>query len=113
MLGIDHSAISVADVGLSLDFYAAHGLVEGKRTLNQGPTQTALDGVDGAEVDVVPMLPQHTPAHLELLGYRTPRGMARKAAAPNDIAATRIVWAADRDALLRDPDGHLHQTVAR
>jgi hypothetical protein len=26
----------------------------------------------------------------------------------NDVAATRIVWRSDRDALLRDPDGHLH-----
>jgi len=29
----------------------------------------------------------------------------------NDIAATRIVWHADRDALVRDDDGHLHQLV--
>ncbi len=28
---------------------------------------------------------------------------------PNDdVAATRIVWRSNRDALLRDPDGHLH-----
>jgi len=25
----------------------------------------------------------------------------------NDVAATRIVWRSNRDALLRDPDGHL------
>ena len=29
--------------------------------------------------------------------------------AVNDIAATRIVWRSDGDALVCDPDGHLHQ----
>jgi hypothetical protein len=29
--------------------------------------------------------------------------------AVNDIAATRIVWRSDGDALIHDPDGHFHQ----
>jgi hypothetical protein len=46
---------------------------------------------------------QDTP-HLELFGYLTPVGRR----AVSDVAATRIVWQADRDALLCGPDGHLH-----
>jgi catechol 2,3-dioxygenase-like lactoylglutathione lyase family enzyme len=54
MLGIDHSALCVADVAASERFYASHGLCVGKRSLNHGPTQAALDGLDDVEVDVVP-----------------------------------------------------------
>jgi len=111
VLGIDHSAISVADVDRSIAFYAAHGLTQGERGLNQGPTQVALDGIDAVVVDVVPLLPERAPAHLELLGYHGPRGAGRDPLMANDIAATRIVWHADRDALVRDDDGHLHQLV--
>jgi catechol 2,3-dioxygenase-like lactoylglutathione lyase family enzyme len=109
VMGIDHSAVCVADVAASLRFYDSHGLCEGKASNNHGPTQVALDGLDGVEVDVVPMNPAETPPHVELLGYRfpTPGGGARLRV--NDIAATRIVWRADQDTLLRDPDGHLHQ----
>ena len=109
MLGIDHSAIAVADTAASLAFYDAHGLGEGTRTLNQGPTQVALDGVTDARVDVVPLDPAVTPPHLELLGYRTPPPRTGRGWQANDIAATRIVWRGDRNALVRDPDGHLHQ----
>jgi catechol 2,3-dioxygenase-like lactoylglutathione lyase family enzyme len=107
--GVDHSAISVADIAASRRFYAGHGLAEGHATLNQGPAQVALDGLDGVVTDVVPMKPGATPPHLELLGYRTPRGRPHDPLAANDVAATRIVWRAGREALIRDPDGHLHQ----
>jgi catechol 2,3-dioxygenase-like lactoylglutathione lyase family enzyme len=107
--GIDHSALSVADVAASRRLFAERGLSEGKATLNKGPAQVALDGLDGVEAEVVPMNPAGAPPHVELLGYRTPRGRAHPPLAANDVAATRIVWHADRDALLRDPDGHLHQ----
>ena len=56
-MGIDHTAISVFDVPTSQHFYEEHGLTHGKRTINQGPTQDALDGLDGVEVDVFPMNP--------------------------------------------------------
>ena len=108
-LGIDHSAISVADADASALFYAAHGLQPGARTLNQGETQAALDGLAAPCVDVVPMLPAVAAPHLELLGYRTPRLGPAPLLYANDIAATRILWASDRQALIRDPDGHLHQ----
>jgi len=112
VLGIDHSAISVADVDRSIAFYTAHGLTQGNRTLNKGPAQVALDGIDGVVVDVVPLMPPRAPAHLELLGYHGPRAPIRDPLQPNDIAATRIVWHADSDTLVRDPDGHLHQLSA-
>lgn len=109
LLGIDHSAISVSDASAGRRFYEALGLSARGQTLNQGPTQMILDGLPEAEVDVVPMLPRQDTPHLELLGYRKPvgRGVTGPLRA-NDVAATRIVWAADRDELIRDPDGHLH-----
>jgi catechol 2,3-dioxygenase-like lactoylglutathione lyase family enzyme len=108
LLGIDHSAISVSDIDTSCRFYAALGLSVHGRTLNEGATQVALDGLPNVEVDVVPMLPQQATPHIELLGYRHPSGRSAGRLDANDIAATRVVWAADRDQLLRDPDGHLH-----
>ncbi|HQT61454.1 MULTISPECIES: VOC family protein [Acidiphilium] len=109
IMGIDHSAISVSDVVASRRFYARHGLGEAGATVNYGPTQDALDGLDGAEVDVVPMNPTGKPPHVELLGYRHPVGRALHPLFANDLAATRIVWRSNADALIRDPDGHLHQ----
>jgi catechol 2,3-dioxygenase-like lactoylglutathione lyase family enzyme len=108
LLGIDHSAISVSDVNVSRQFYEALGLRPGRQTFNHGPTQAALDGLIGAEVDVVPLLPDTKTPHLELLGYRAPRARRAERPASNDVAATRTVWRMDRDLLLRDPDGHLH-----
>ncbi len=108
-LGIDHSAISVADEEASAAFYEALGLGTGKRTLNEGPAQQRLDGLPGVEVAVVPMEPQGGTPHLELLGYRTPKGQAGPALQANDVAATRIVWRGGQVRLISDPDGHLQQ----
>jgi catechol 2,3-dioxygenase-like lactoylglutathione lyase family enzyme len=108
VLGIDHSAISVADAGMSRRFYEALGLRADRPTLNEGPTQAALDGVPDVRVDVVPLSPESGTPHLELLGYRNPIGRPADRLSANDVAATRIVWRSDRNALLRDPDGHLH-----
>jgi catechol 2,3-dioxygenase-like lactoylglutathione lyase family enzyme len=107
--GIDHSAISVSDVAASRRFYARHGLGEGGAKVNYGPTQDALDGLVGVEVEVVPMNPTGTPPHVELLGYRHPVGSGLRPLATNDLAATRIVWRSNVDALIRDPDGHIHE----
>jgi catechol 2,3-dioxygenase-like lactoylglutathione lyase family enzyme len=108
LLGIDHSAISVADLDVARAFFEALGLSTQGRTLNRGASQAALDGLVGAEVDVVPLMPLIATPHLELLGYRTPSPRTAERLAANDVAATRIVWSADRHALLRDPDAHLH-----
>jgi catechol 2,3-dioxygenase-like lactoylglutathione lyase family enzyme len=109
LMGIDHSAVCVSDVAASERFYARHGLCDGKRSLNHGPTQAALDGLDDVEVDVVPMNPSKHPPHVELLSYRRPTAVAGGRLSPNDVAATRIVWRSDQEGLLHDPDGHLHQ----
>ena len=109
VMGIDHSAISVRDVAASRRFYAHGGLSEAVAAINQGRAQDALDGLDDVQVDVVPMNPPHGRPHVEMLGYRHPVGRTMRPLAPNDIAATRIVWQSNGDGLLRDPDGHLHQ----
>lgn len=109
IMGIDHSAISVSDIAASRRFYARQGLSEAGATVNHGPTQDALDGLDGVEVDVVPMTPADKQPHVEMLGYRHPVGRPLHSLSTNDIAATRIVWRSNVDALIRDPDGHLHQ----
>ncbi len=109
ILRIDHSAISVADVAASRRFYEALGLSGDRPSVNHGPTQAALDGLAGARVDVQPMRPPAGPPHLELLCYRHPVGRPAGPARVNDIVATRILWQADHDGLLTDPDGHLHR----
>lgn len=111
VIGIDHSAIVATDLNAAMCFYEAVGLTEGKRTLNHGVTQAALDGVDDPRVDVVPMRPAARPPHVELLHYRQPVGAPCPPWRANDVAATRIVWQGPAPALLRDPDGHLHQVA--
>ena len=112
LLGIDHSAIVVSDLTASCDFYETAGLATGKATLNQGAMQATLDGLDAPCADVVPMQPADAPPHVELLHYRRPAAGNREPWAVNDVAATRIVWDGPASALLRDPDGHLHQIAA-
>lgn len=109
IMGIDHSALSVSDVEVSRRFYRRHGLKEMGATVNRGPAQDALDDLDGVDVDVVQMSPSGKSPHVEMLGYRHPVGRALSPLFPNDLAATRIVWQSNADALIRDPDGHLHQ----
>ncbi|TAN05871.1 MAG: glyoxalase [Rhodanobacteraceae bacterium] len=130
-LGIDHSAISVADVERSIRFYALLGLRVAARGVNRGARQQRLDALDNVEVDVVALQAAARTPHLELLGYRTPRGRAATPP-PTAIAADRLVWRASgidalldavsdagypnasasgrvdgtTVALLRDPDGH-------
>ena len=110
-MGIGHSAISVSDVAASRRFYTCRGLSEARATVNHGPTQDALDGLDGIEVDVVPLNPSDKPPHVEMLGYRHPVGRTLGPLSINDVAATRIVWRSNSDGLIRDPDGHLHQLM--
>jgi len=129
---IDHSAISVADTATSVAFYGALGLAVGGRSLNRGPEQDRLDGLDGAEVEVTALeFPAGGP-HVELLCYSGdyPRTAppAGAGVAAEDVAATRLDWAVGADMedlagrltshdvsfdpaagvlLIRDPDGHL------
>ena len=111
-IGIDHSAISVADADASTDFYRSLGLSASDPMLNQGPAQQRLDGLPDVEVMVLPMSPPEGTPHLELLGYRTPKGEAGLALKANDVAATRIVWRGRTAMVIADPDGHLHEVQA-
>jgi catechol 2,3-dioxygenase-like lactoylglutathione lyase family enzyme len=133
-LGIDHSAIAVGDIERTVDFYTRLGLRVSARSCNTGPAQQRLDHLPEVAVDVVAMQPaQPGPPHVELLGYRMPRGRALADSAANDIAADRLVLETDdlarllrrlpiggasvvaldgshqhheNAALLRDPAGH-------
>jgi catechol 2,3-dioxygenase-like lactoylglutathione lyase family enzyme len=123
---IDHSAISVADTAESVAFYAGLGLRRGVGSRNRGPEQDRLDALTGADVEVTALLPSAGVTHVELLAYHHRPAGALAAARPDDVAATRLVFAADRPTmealrhrhhrglpgpvpLLRDPDGHLLQ----
>ena len=67
-LGIDHSAISVADTGRSVAFYSRLGLARTASSLNIGREQEELDNLLGAVVEVTALAPptQAVP-HVELL----------------------------------------------
>lgn len=133
-LGIDHSAISVADSSRSIAFYGRLGLLRTASAVNVGHEQEKLDNLPGANVEVTALAPpaQAVP-HVELLCYRGNFDRHELLISRNDVAATQIVFEVDRDALdvivalnrdtifgstasetgkipavlLRDPDGHL------
>lgn len=93
-LGIDHSAIDVADMKESVDFYTrVLGFSVASRTLNSGAAQQRLDRLRGDRVDVVALQPATPgPPHVELLGYRQPAGRPLPSnTRSNDIAADRLV----------------------
>jgi catechol 2,3-dioxygenase-like lactoylglutathione lyase family enzyme len=113
-VGIDHSAICVADSARSIAFYEALGLERVAHTLNRGPAQQRLDGVVAASVEVTALAPREPGPHVELLCYHTGGG-AGGALHSNDIAATRLVFergggaaeaAAAPPRRLLDPDHH-------
>jgi catechol 2,3-dioxygenase-like lactoylglutathione lyase family enzyme len=72
-LGIDHTAIAIADTEQSLQFYRdLLGMeVEGD-SLNQGETQARLDGLPKAKVRVTALRPAQGGLGIELLDYQTP-----------------------------------------
>ncbi|HEX5281306.1 MAG TPA: VOC family protein [Micropepsaceae bacterium] len=112
-LGIDHTAISVADTSVSVKFYRdLAGFKISATSLNTGIEQQRLDAVEKPVVEVTALSLAGQPPHLELLCYRKPapcRPDVRPAC--NDIAATRIVITTERQdgncpKLVHDPDGH-------
>ena len=132
-LGIDHSAVSVADTQRSIAFYQDLGLNCTAGSLNIGPEQEKLDDVQNPVVEVTALTPPQSEPHLELLCYRG--GFDRNVKQnTNDVTATRLVFSVEnRDELkmlcasnldnlvisaaegegcrqrvfLCDPDGHL------
>jgi catechol 2,3-dioxygenase-like lactoylglutathione lyase family enzyme len=134
-IGVDHSALSVADTERSVKFYARLGLHRVGGSVNKGPQQDRLDDAAGAVVEVTALAPpQISTPHLELLCYRTGADRSSPPLATNDVAATRLILGVQngdmldafcgqnadavvagpvqfgcgiRRAMLRDPDGHL------
>lgn len=132
-LGIDHSAVSVANTATSIAFYESLGLSRSGGSLNIGPEQVNLDDVPNAVVEVTTLTPAQSTPHVELLGYRGDfdRDVQQRT---DDVTATRLVFSVEsretfdvlctyhanslvtdsvvrednaRRVLLRDPDGHL------
>jgi catechol 2,3-dioxygenase-like lactoylglutathione lyase family enzyme len=133
-IGIDQSALSVANAAHSVAFYDLLGLSPRSRQLNSGPEQDRLDGLSKVAVEVIGLSPPaaQTP-HVELLCYQTPRGRpCRPSRQARDIAASRLIFQVEdlaglvhalasagvvaspvldlssrsRAAIVRDPDGH-------
>jgi catechol 2,3-dioxygenase-like lactoylglutathione lyase family enzyme len=112
-LGIDHSAISVADTARSAAFYEALAFEVAGSSHNRGAEQARLDGLAGPDVEVTALAAAQDTPHVELLCYRE----ARREMEPignNDVAATRLVLEAspragapaDGPRRVVDPDGH-------
>lgn len=98
-LGIDHSAISIANMEQSVDFYTRLlGLRVVSRSVNSGSAQERLDRAADVLVDVVALQPAAPgPAHVELLGYKRPIGLpVPPRAKASDIFADRLVLQVDR-----------------
>jgi catechol 2,3-dioxygenase-like lactoylglutathione lyase family enzyme len=133
-LGIDHSAISVAETARSVAFYEQLGLTRIAGSLNAGPEQERLDGFADAVVEVTALAPpQQRVPHVELLCYHGDFARHEAVTGATDVAATELVFAVTPEAfaatirrntaavvggpivsqrgrslvLLHDPDGHL------
>jgi catechol 2,3-dioxygenase-like lactoylglutathione lyase family enzyme len=114
-LGIDHTAIAVSDLDVSLAFYSdTLGFELTARGVNAGPSQDALDGLDGAQVEIAVLSPPSSKGpHLELLHYLSPRPVkGRDPVWIDDVAATRTLITGEElpSGTLRDPDGHIIAT---
>lgn len=108
-LGIDHSAIAVADAERSIAFYRQLGFRLASRQGNRGAEQGRLDGLGpDTVVEVVTLACRGESApHLELLSYRTPEPSPRPAPDGSPFATVLVCRGGAGDAgSLVDPDGH-------
>ena len=102
-LGVDHSAIGVADTERSEAFYEKLlGMSVAYEGVNRGPTQESLDGTFGAVVRITGLRPpsERGPG-VEFLEYRTP---ATGRPAPVDTLSNDLVHVA-LDFAVDDLDG--------
>jgi catechol 2,3-dioxygenase-like lactoylglutathione lyase family enzyme len=135
-LGIDHTAIGVADTEASLGFYRdTLGLRVAGGSVNFGTEQEHLNGVFGCVVRITTLKPERGPA-VELLEYVSPSGgrgfpadsracdlwhwqittrvgsVAGADRAAAELGASRVSAGVIEDApggpasMIRDPDGH-------
>jgi catechol 2,3-dioxygenase-like lactoylglutathione lyase family enzyme len=116
-LGVDHSAITVAQTSRTLAFYEGMGFALDRQQLNRGTEQEQLDGLSGAAVEVSRMnAPGKAPPHLELLCYRTPQEVSTAACGaqstmslvmdvePSPATPRSFVFGGEQ--VICDPDGH-------
>jgi catechol 2,3-dioxygenase-like lactoylglutathione lyase family enzyme len=105
-LGIDHSAITVADTERSTGFWRdLVGLAVAGGSLNTGATQEQLDNAVGAVVRITGLKPERDASPgLEFLQYVTPSGGRPSPIGlrANDLVATRTVVEVDDLAALAD-----------
>lgn len=97
-LGIDHSAINVAAMDQSIDFYTRLlGLSVASHSINSGPEQERLDHAQDVAVEVIALHPgMKAPPHVELLSYERPAGRPVPAGIKaNDLLADRLVLQVD------------------
>jgi catechol 2,3-dioxygenase-like lactoylglutathione lyase family enzyme len=103
-LGIDHTAIVVADTNASLAFYRdALGLRVAGESTNYGPEQERLNNVFGARLHITALRAATGPG-IEFLEYLTPRnGRPAVGIQPNDLAhwETTVTAAGGDEALER------------
>ena len=106
LLGIDHTALVVADTARSVAFYEALGFRAQPGSLNHGRTQAQLDGVPAPVAEVTPLTCDGAPPHLELLCYRTPAAAPADLACDDPLATRTLLSGVPGDLPARDPDGH-------
>jgi len=113
-LGIDHSALCIADSAVSRTFYEGLGFTISAHAFNCGPEQERLDDLPGARVEVTALAPRDIGPHIELLCYRGQTRHPPVASKSNDTAATRLVLELcgrptegdEAPRAIQDPDAH-------
>ena len=112
-LGIDHSALSVADADRSIAFYESLGLCVAARSFNHGDKQALLDAVVDPQIDVIALTPIKPTPHVELLFYRNATARRKLDIQNNDVFASRLIFERGlhdirllESEVLQDPDGH-------
>jgi catechol 2,3-dioxygenase-like lactoylglutathione lyase family enzyme len=105
---IDHAAIVVANSQASINFYAAFGLTPHGGSLNAGPEQAVLDGLNEPIVTVTRLTGQGSPLALELLCYHQPAGAPPPPGKTSqDVWSTRLIFSTGpQPGPQQDPDGH-------